>query len=147
VAVPAPGNSPDIGIKPMDKLTPDCIEKRTCVVCNETFEDVVPPALQREEAALLSQGKWPWGLCAEHTHLYECGVVAVVEVDLGAAGEARGPSEFPTLENLARTGRIAYLPEDALRDILQVPLHPLPPCIFVPTTIFGHFSANEARAH
>lgn len=84
------------------------------------------------------------GICPEVEELFAKGYVALIEIDLAKSG--RGNDKKLSPKDAYRTGSIAYLKRDVLKELFTVPLEDSQNIVYIDEKTFQHLVELEKRA-
>jgi hypothetical protein len=106
------------------------IERRICIVCGAQYDTNSLLIDGRLQASLDKYTVTGWGLCSTDQQLYKAGFVALVEVD---PAKSDSPFEDGCVrpDQVYRTGICAHLRRDIAVQVLNIPIRPSQPCVFV----------------
>jgi hypothetical protein len=120
------------------------MEQKACMVCGRKYDTGTIIMDRRLRDSFERYTVTGWGLCQEHTQLYDNGYIALVGVDEAKSDKEPNGSIKPS--GAFRTGEIAHLKREAAAKIFNVPIADDLPMVFVEPAIIemlSHLAPSE----
>ena len=120
------------------------IAQEVCFVTGNLYDSGEILIDKRMENSMEHKTTVGMGICPEVRELFAKGYVALIEIDLAKSG--RGNDKKLSLKDAYRTGNIAYLKRDVLKELFTVPLEDSQDIVYIDEKTFQHLVELEKRA-
>lgn len=120
------------------------IAQEVCFVTGNLYDSGEILIDKRMENSMEHKTTVGMGICPEVRELFAKGYVALIEIDLAKSG--RGNDKKLSLKDAYRTGNIAYLKRDVLKELFTVPLEDSQDIVYIDEKTFQHLVELKKRA-
>ena len=120
------------------------IAQEVCFVTGNLYDSGEILIDKRMENSMEHKTTVGMGICPEVKEFFAKGYVALIEIDLAKSG--RGNDKKLSLKDAYRTGNIAYLKRDVLKELFTVPLEDSQDIVYIDEKTFQHLVELKKRA-
>lgn len=120
------------------------IAQEVCFVTGNLYDSGEILIDKRMENSMEHKTTVGMGICPEVEELFDKGYVALIEVDSAKSGSGNDKKLSP--KDAYRTGNIAYLKRDVLKELFTVPLEDSQNIVYIDEKTFQHLVELEKRA-
>ena len=120
------------------------IAQEVCFVTGNLYDSGEILIDKRMENSMEHKTTVGMGICPEVEELFDKGYVALIEVDSAKSGSGNDKELSP--KDAYRTGNIAYLKRDVLKELFTMPLEDSQNIVYIDEKTFQHLVELEKRA-
>ena len=120
------------------------IAQKVCIVTGNLYDSKEILIDKRMKNSMEHKTTVGMGICPEVEEFFAKGYVALIEIDPAKSGGGNDKKLSP--KDAYRTGNIAYLKRDVLKELFTVPLEDSQNIVYIDEKIFQHLVELEKRA-
>ena len=120
------------------------IAQKVCIVTGNLYDTKEILIDKRMKNSMEHKTTVGMGVCPEVEKLFNKGYVALIEVDSAKSGSGNDKKLSP--KDAYRTGNIAYLKRDVLKELFTMPLEDNQNIVYIDEETFQYLAELEKRA-
>ena len=120
------------------------IAQKVCIVTGNLYDTKEILIDKRMKNSMEHKTTVGMGVCPEVEELFAKGYVALIEIDPAKSG--RGNDKKLSPKDAYRTGNIAYLKRDVLKELFTMPLEDNQNIVYIDEETFQYLAELEKRA-